>query len=90
MNDIINEYDLFIFDLDETLVMTERDHNKAGNIAVTKELNKVIEFDLKNNDIFSYDDLVKFDGTLPQNIRFKIFNDISCIYMSMFTITFFR
>jgi len=47
MNDIIHEYDLFIFDLDDTLVMTERYHNKAWNIALTKELNKVIEFDFK-------------------------------------------
>ena len=35
--------------------------------------NKNLEFDLKNNEIFSYDDLVKFGNTLPTNLRFKIF-----------------
>jgi len=35
--------------------------------------NKVIEFDLANNELFSHDDLNKFGGTLPKNLRFKIF-----------------
>jgi hypothetical protein len=35
--------------------------------------NKVIEFDLKNSNLFSYDDLVMFGNTLPKNLRFKVF-----------------
>ena len=35
--------------------------------------NKVIEFDLKNNPLFSKEDLVIFGGKLPKNLRFKIF-----------------
>ena len=35
--------------------------------------NKTIEFDFNNNPLFSYDDLNKFGGTLPKNLRFKIF-----------------
>ena len=44
---IIKEYDLFIFDLDDTLVMTEKYHNKAWNRALTEELKIDIEFDFK-------------------------------------------
>lgn len=44
------------------------------DIAKTMEMdNKTIEFDLKNSNIFSYDDLVKFGNTLPKNLRFKVF-----------------
>lgn len=35
--------------------------------------NKTVEWDLNDNPIFSYDDLVKFGGTLPKNLRFKVF-----------------
>lgn len=35
--------------------------------------NKTIEFDLEGNPLFSYDDLNKFGGTLPKNLRFKVF-----------------
>jgi hypothetical protein len=35
--------------------------------------NKTIEFDLEGNPLFSYDDLTKFGGTLPKNLRFKVF-----------------
>ena len=41
-----------------------------------KEINQKYQqklFDLKNSEIFSYDDLVKFGNTLPGNLRFKIF-----------------
>jgi beta-phosphoglucomutase-like phosphatase (HAD superfamily) len=40
MENILESYDLFIFDLDDTLLMTEKIHNKAWNITLSKYLKK--------------------------------------------------
>lgn len=70
----------FIFFFEEyKTVLTKSDllriwQGLIPEVAAKMEIdNKVIEFDLANNDLFSYDDLDKFGGTLPKNLRFKIF-----------------
>jgi len=47
MNNIISDYDLFIFDLDDTIFMTEKLHNKAWNITLSHYLNKDFSLDFK-------------------------------------------
>jgi HAD superfamily hydrolase (TIGR01509 family) len=45
--DIIDKYDLFIFDLDDTILMTEIIHNKAWNITLSHYLKKEYSLNFK-------------------------------------------
>ena len=87
MDELIINYDLFIFDLDDTIVMTELFHNKAWNITISKELNKenidkvishinTLKVKLSNNEdlntIFAFDYLSMItELTLEQNERIR-------------------
>ena len=48
MNNILNNFDLFIFDLDDTLIKTEKYHYKAWIKVLKEELNNDFEIDFNN------------------------------------------
>lgn len=51
MNNILNNYDLFIFDLDDTLIKTEQYHYDAWIITLKKYINN--DFNMNTNEFFS-------------------------------------
>jgi beta-phosphoglucomutase-like phosphatase (HAD superfamily) len=79
MDDLISIYDLFIFDLDDTIVMTEIFHNKAWNIAISKELNKDYNLDFKEYcSIFHSNKKDYFKNYLNEMLNINNFLDICC------------
>ena len=77
MDELISTYDLFIFDLDDTIVMTEIYHNKAWNIAISKELNKDYNLDFKEYcSIFHSNKKDYFKNYLNEMLNINNFLDI--------------
>jgi beta-phosphoglucomutase-like phosphatase (HAD superfamily) len=77
MDEIIRNYDLFIFDLDDTIVMTELFHNKAWNITISKELNKDYNLDFKEYcSIFHSNKKDYFKNYLNENLNISNFLDV--------------
>jgi len=77
MEKLINNYDLFIFDLDDTIVMTEIFHNKAWNIAISNELNKKYNLDFKEYcSIFHSNKTDYFKNYLKEQLNISNFLDI--------------
>ena len=77
MEILINNYDLFIFDLDDTIVMTEIFHNKAWNIAISNELNRKYHLDFKEYcSIFHSNKTDYFKNYLKEQLNISNFLDI--------------
>jgi HAD superfamily hydrolase (TIGR01509 family) len=65
---IIDKYDLFIFDLDDTIFMTERIHNKAWNITLSHYLKKEYSLDFKEYcNIFHSNKSINFISEYLEN-----------------------
>ena len=79
MEELINKYDLFIFDLDDTLVMTELYHNIAWNYAISSEIKKEIKYNFYEYcSIFHSNKKDYFKKYLKDVFNINNFNDI-CI-----------
>jgi beta-phosphoglucomutase-like phosphatase (HAD superfamily) len=77
MSNVINDYDLFIFDLDDTLIKTEEYHYNAWVITLKKFIND--DFSISKNEFFSIFHCItqnKIPNYLQSVLNLDNYNDI--------------